>query len=240
METIALITARGGSKGVPGKNIAPVAGKPLIAWTIEAARAAKRLDKIIVSTDDAAIAEVAREHGADVPFLRPAELAGDRATHISVVLHALDWLAGQGIEPRYLVLLQPTSPLRSAADIDGAIALAHDNDTAGVVSVCPARDHPLLVKRITPEGALADYATSDLAYLRRQDLPEAFALNGAVYVTQTAALRGQRTFLPRTTLPYIMPVERSLEVDHPWDLHLARLIMEDRACQANSPTRSAA
>jgi CMP-N,N'-diacetyllegionaminic acid synthase len=240
METIGLITARGGSKGVPGKNIAPVGGKPLIGWTVDAARAASRLDRVLVSTDDAGIAQVARDCGAEVPFLRPAELASDRASHISVVLHALDWLASEGIEPRYLVLLQPTSPLRTAADIDGAITLAYEKDADGVVSVCPARDHPLLVKKITPEGVLADYATTELAYLRRQDLPEAYALNGAVYVTRATALREQRTFLPRNTHPYVMPAERSLEVDHPWDLHLARLIMEERACPSKPLPRSAA
>src|SRR4051812_45352168 len=106
METVALVTARGGSKGVPGKNIAPVAGKPLIAWTIEAATSAARLDRILVSTDDAAIAKVAQECGAEVPFLRPEELARDGSSHISVVLHALAWLEEQRSLPRYLVLLQ--------------------------------------------------------------------------------------------------------------------------------------
>ncbi len=228
MDTIALITARGGSKGVPGKNIAPVAGKPLIAWTIEAARASRKLGRVIVSTDDSGIAQIARSFGAEVPFTRPAELAGDKSSHISVVLHALDWLEKENCPPRYLVLLQPTSPLRSPADIDGAIELAFAKDADSVVSVCAAHNHPLLVKKMTPEGTLANYASADLAYLRRQDLPEAFALNGAVYVTKSSVLREQKTFLPPRTVPYVMPAERSLEIDDPWDLHLVRLVMEDR------------
>jgi CMP-N,N'-diacetyllegionaminic acid synthase len=229
METVALVTARGGSKGVPGKNIAPVAGKPLIAWTIEAAKTARRVGRTLVSTDDRGIAEAAQACGAEVPFVRPAELARDGSSHISVVLHALGWLEEHGCRPRYLVLLQPTSPLRTGHDIDEAIALAYEKDADSVVSVCRAHNHPLLVKKLTPEGCLGDYIVSDLAYLRRQDLPEALALNGAVYVTKVAVLRAQKTFLPPRTFPYLMPPERSLEVDDPWDLHLLRLVMEDRS-----------
>jgi CMP-N,N'-diacetyllegionaminic acid synthase len=240
METVALVTARGGSKGVPGKNLAPVGGRPLIAWTVEAARTAARVERTLVSTDDPTIAEVARSCGAEVPFLRPAELAGDRSSHISVVLHALDWLDAQGCRPRYLALLQPTSPLRTAADVDGAVALAYDKDADSVVSVCPAHNHPLLVKKITADGRLADYAAADLAYLRRQDLPAAYALNGAVYVTKTAVLREQQTFLPARTYPFLMPAERSLEIDDPWDLYLLRLVMEDRTCNSHRSSWAAA
>jgi CMP-N,N'-diacetyllegionaminic acid synthase len=239
METVALVTARGGSKGVPGKNIAPVAGKPLIGWTIDAARSATRLDRIFVSTDDPEIARIAKSFGAEIPFLRPAELAADNSSHISVVLHALSWLANEGLSPRYLVLLQPTSPLRTSADIDGAIALALAQDADSVVSVCVAHNHPLLVKKRTPEGYLANYAQSDLAYLRRQDLPEAFALNGAIYVTKTSVLKEQMTFMPPRTLPFLMPAERSLEIDDPWDLHLARLVMEDRRIESRTRNRVA-
>src|SRR5262249_41195917 len=163
-------TARGGSKGVPGKNIAPVAGKPLIAWTIEAARAARRLARVIVSTDDSAIAQAARAFGAEVPFLRPVELARHKSSPISDALHALGWLEKERCLPHYLVLLQPTSPLRISEDIDEAIALAHAKNADSVVSVCAAHNHPLLVKKATPDGTLANYATTDLAYMRRQDL----------------------------------------------------------------------
>jgi N-acylneuraminate cytidylyltransferase/CMP-N,N'-diacetyllegionaminic acid synthase len=168
-----------------------------------------------------------------VPFLRPAELARDNSSHISVVLHALDWLEANGCLPVYLVLLQPTSPLRYAEDIDRAIELAFEKDADSVVSVCAAHNHPLLVKKIGADGCLANYATSELSYLRRQDLPAAYALNGAIYVTKVDVLRRQQTFLPPRTFPYVMPAERSLEIDDPWDLYLVRLVMEDRTCQAN-------
>src|ERR1700743_3832228 len=116
MKGLALIPARGGSKGVPRKNIVPVAGKPLLAWTIEAARNSTRLDRIILSTDDEEIASVAREFGVEVPFMRPAELAKDSSGSLEVALHALDWAAREpGGEPEYLLILQPTSPLRSSA-----------------------------------------------------------------------------------------------------------------------------
>jgi CMP-N,N'-diacetyllegionaminic acid synthase len=236
MNIVALVTARGGSKGIPGKNITPVGGKPLIVWSIEAARQAGGVQRTLVSTDDPRIAEVARAAGAEVPFLRPAELAQDNSSHLSVVLHALAWLAeNDHSQPDYLLLLQPTSPLRTSDDIDQAIALAGQHDADAVVSVCLAHNHPFLVKRIDAQGTLEDFLTLDRrAYLRRQDLPAAYALNGALYLIRPAILREQRTFLPQRTYPYVMPTERSLDIDDPWDLHLVRLVMEDQACRTRT------
>lgn len=226
---IGLITARGGSKGIPGKNIKLLAGKPLIAWTIEAALGSRQLDRLIVSTDDAAIAEAARRYGADVPFMRPAELAQDTSSHISVVDHALDWLAAHdGTDPDYVLLLQPTSPLRTAQDIDATIELALQRQAVAVVSVCEVDQHPLLCQRVQPDGTLAPYMTSELTYLRRQDLPPAYALNGALYLNRSESLRRDRTFLPVGTLPYVMPRERSLDIDTPWDWHLVELVLGER------------
>jgi len=223
---LGLITARGGSRGIPQKNVRPVAGQPLIAWTIAAARRARTLTRIILSTDDPAIAEVGRQHGVEVPFLRPAELAGPDSPHVPVALHALDWLAAnEGYRPGYLVLLQPTSPLRTAADIDAAVELAVARSASAVVSVEAAPSHPYLTYRVGPTGELEAFVPCDLGYRRRQDLPPAFALNGAVYVVRCDELRRQRTFLPDGALAYEMPPERSLDVDSPWDLHLADLIL---------------
>ncbi len=231
LDVIALVTARGGSKGIPGKNVLPVGGRPLIAWTIQAARDSALVRRVIVSTDDEAIAQASVAAGAEVPFTRPAELARDNSSHISVVLHALDWLeVDEGRLPDYLLLLQPTSPLRTADDIDAAIALAGQTRAASVVGVCPAHTHPYLAKSVSPEGRLTDFLTIDRrAYLRRQDLPAAYALNGAIYLTPPATLRQERTFLPADTVPYVMPVERSLDVDTRWDLTLLKLLMEDHA-----------
>ena len=227
--TVALITARGGSKGIPGKNLVPVAGKPLIAWSVEAALGAATVDRVLVSTDDGRIADAGREAGAEVPFLRPGELARDDSAHVPVVLHALDWLrATEGDEPALLLLLQPTSPLRDAHDIDAAAGLL-TADADAVVGVCPTHHHPLAAQRVAAGGLLERYVPAGPDYPRRQDMPPAYAINGAVYWIRPAVLRVYRTFLPPRTFPYLMPPERSLDVDEPWDLRLVRLLMEDPA-----------
>ncbi len=218
---LGLVTARGGSKGLPGKNVRMLGGKPLIAWTLEAAQKANSLHRTIVSTDDREIAETARRFGADVPFMRPAELAHDDSPHMDAVLHALTWLdEHEDDRPDYVVLLQPTSPLRTALDIDGAVALAREKNADAVVSVCPTHDHPYLVRRLTEEGTLEEFLPCSLAYARRQDLPPAYALNGAVYVIRRDILLAQRTLLPPPTYAYLMSIERSLQIDTPWDLRM--------------------
>lgn len=228
MTIIALITARGGSKGLPGKNLLPLAGKPLLAWTIEAALHSPRLDEVILSTDDAEIARVGREWGAAVPFMRPSHLAQDQSDHLSVVEHALGWLqARDGRLPNYLLLLQPTSPLRTAEDIEAAIQTALQHDAKAVVSVCEAAHHPYLTKRIAEDGTLVNFIEADLPYLRRQDLPPAYALNGAIYLNRPTDLLAERTFLPKGTYPYVMPPQRSFDIDTAWDLHLADLILRN-------------
>jgi CMP-N-acetylneuraminic acid synthetase len=239
-EVVALVTARGGSKGIPRKNLCLLADKPLIAWSILAALGCRPPLRVLVSTDDAEIAHTARAWGAEVPFLRPPALARDDSPHLAVVLHALDWVEqDSGRLPDYLLLLQPTSPLRTSEDIECAIALAHEKNADSVVGVCTAHHHPWLVKRATPEGWLVDYVENRLAYPRRQDFPPALALNGALYLIRPQVLREQRTFLPARTCPYIMPAARSLDIDDSWDLHLARLIMEDRTWFARASTSMA-
>ncbi|HET9913914.1 MAG TPA: acylneuraminate cytidylyltransferase family protein, partial [Anaerolineales bacterium] len=145
MTIIGLIPARGGSKTIPHKNIKPLVGKPLIAWTIEAAKKCRALSRVIVSTDDAQIAEVAQQWGAEVPFLRPAELAGDATSSLAVVLHLIQWLKKHdGAVPEYILLLQPTSPFRTTEDLDAAIELAETRKVNAVVSVCETDAHPFL------------------------------------------------------------------------------------------------
>ena len=223
---LGLITARGGSKGVPMKNLAPLAGRPLIAWTIEAALNSSSLDRVVVSTDDVRIADVAREWGAEVPFLRPAELAQDDSPHVDVVLHAIHWLSDrEGNQPGRVVLLQPTSPLRSAADIDGAVNLALREDADAVVSVVESHVHPYLTHRMTERGILQPFVRCDVAYPRRQDLPPAYFVNGAVFVNRRTSLLATRTFYPNETYGYVMPPERSIQIDTLWDLRLAELVL---------------
>lgn len=221
---IGLITARGGSRGIPGKNIKPLAGKPLIAWTVEAALASGVLDRVIVSTDDRTIADTAAAYGAEVPFMRPAALAGDHSSHIDVVRHALDWLAEAGTPCDYVLTLQPTSPFRSPDDIRQAVALVHKQQPPAVIGVRPAEDHPYMVQRLNEAGTLAAFVSTDLDYLRRQDFPPAYTINGAIYLTAVDVIREQGTLMPTGTLPYIMPPERSLDIDTPFDWHIADLL----------------
>ena len=189
---IGLITARGGSKSIPYKNILPVGGKPLIEWTIDAAMQSGCLERVILSTDDEEIARAAVEKGVEVPFLRPAELAQDDSPHIDAVLHALLWLAkAENFTPEFVVLLQPTSPLRSAEDISAAVKIALEQNADSVVSVSAVEKHPYLTFKISDTGALEDFLPRPEGYLRRQSLPPAYSLNGAIYVVRRSVLLSQ-------------------------------------------------
>ncbi|MBC3932351.1 acylneuraminate cytidylyltransferase family protein [Undibacterium curvum] len=220
-KVLALIPARGGSKGIPGKNIVDLAGKPLISWTIEAAKACPRIDTIVLSSDDPTIAEVAARFGCTVPFTRPQELATDESSSMDVVYHALEQLPDFDV----VVLLQPTSPLRTAADIEACLNLMQS--APAVVSVRPSEDHPYLTFEINDEGTLAPYAkpSADQS-LRRQDLPGAWCLNGAIYAADTKWLREQRSFISPGTVAYQMPSERSIDIDTPADLRLAGQLLQ--------------
>jgi len=233
VSVLALVPARGGSRGIPRKNITPLAGKPLIAWTIEAARACGRIERVVVSTDEPEIADVARTCGADVPFLRPPALARDETPGIDPVLHAVRWLAlEEGYRPEWVALLQPTSPLRTTDDVRGALALAEDRGAAAVISVTEAEHHPWWMKRISRDGRLLSWSEPPRQAVRRQDLPPAYALNGAVYVTRRRALQAEISLSPEPTFAYEMPPERSLDIDTPWDLRLAELILREREAHA--------
>lgn len=221
---LGLIPARGGSKGIPGKNTRPLAGKPLIAWTIEAARRSRWLDQVVLTSDSSEIQDVARAFGCDVPFTRPAALAADETPGIDPVLHALDVL-GDGFG--WVVLLQPTSPLRTEADIDGAIDLCLGMGAPACVSVTPTPHSPYWTFLIDDQARMRPVV--DLPGARRQDLPATFLLNGAVYVSRVAPLRAARSFLQPETVGYVMPSERSIDIDTPLDLKLAELLLTERA-----------
>lgn len=208
-KVLALIPARGGSKGLPGKNILSVAGRPLLAWSVDAARAARSLDRVVLSSDDDAIMAAARACGCEVPFVRPAALASDTATTIDVVMHALDALPGYDL----IVLLQPTSPLRTAADIDAACERLASSGAPACVSVSPVDQSPYWMYRLGDNQNLVPVVEAPLGVTRRQDLPAVYALNGAVYVANTAWLRQSRTFVTRETVAHVMPAERSIDID---------------------------
>ncbi|MBA3677867.1 MAG: acylneuraminate cytidylyltransferase family protein [Sphingosinicella sp.] len=223
MSTLALIPARGGSKGIPRKNVRMLAGQPLIAWSIQAALASARIDAVVVSTEDEEIAEVARNAGAEVPFMRPVELSADDTPGIEPTLHAIDML------PAYdaVLLLQPTSPLRTTADIDGILALAGETHAQAIVSVCEAEDHPAWMYRLGAGGNLHRLFPGENVD-RRQDLPKVFSLNGAMYFGRTQWLRAQRSFLGEGTVGYPMSAEDSVDIDGPLDWSLAEILLAKR------------
>ena len=224
MKTLGLITARGGSKGIPRKNVRMLAGKPLIAWTIEAALRAGVLDAVVVSTDYEEIAAVARQAGAEVPFLRPAELAEDSTPGVDPVLHALDALPGYDA----VLLLQPTSPLRSSTDICACLTLAAESAAASVVSVCEPQTHPYWTYRLL-EGRRLEPLFQGATAARRQDLPEAYALNGALYLADAAWLRERCAFVGAETLAYVMPAARSVDIDNELDWRIADMLLREAA-----------
>lgn len=226
MRFVGLITARGGSKGLPMKNIASFGGQPPIPWSIQAAKESK-LERCIVSTDSRQIADVCRQAGGEVPFLRPVELAGDDTPHIDVLLHALEWLEADSVLPEYLVLLQPTSPLRTAADIDAAIRLTDERDADSVISVCSAPVHPFWMRRLDDDGRLVDFTQipEKSGYLPRQILPPAYAMNGAIYIVRSRVLLERKTYFTERTYGYVMPRERSIDIDTASDLGIADFLM---------------
>lgn len=219
---LGLIAARGGSKGLPRKNVLPVCGKPLIGWTIDAAGQSSLLDRVVLSSDDAEIIDVAAALGCEVPYERDAALASDTATSIDVVIDCLQRLSSYD----YVVLLQPTSPLRNAEDIDTAIRQCLDNRAPACVSLCETQESPYWMFSLKEGGAVSPIL--DGRYSRRQDLPPVYVLNGAVYVAQTQWFLQHRTFLSAETVGYIMPSERSLDIDTAADLELLKAILNSR------------
>jgi CMP-N-acetylneuraminic acid synthetase len=231
---LAVIPARGGSRRLPRKNVLPLHGRPLIAWTIDAARESGVLRDILVSTDDAEIAAAARAAGASVPWLRPAELATDTATSAAVLQHALARHEAEHGAVDAVVLLQPTSPFRSAASIRGAVARfdAQRGARHAVVSVSPAAQHPAWCFRIDGERMEPFLGWEPLAQ-RSQDLPAAYALNGAVYVLPAADVRQGGPLLRPGLQPYVMddPTE-AIDIDTAEDFELAERLAARRAATA--------
>lgn len=223
---LAIVTARGGSKGVPRKNLRLAGGKPLIAWTIEAALIARHVDRVILSSDDEEIIAVARAAGCEVPFVRETALGTDEATSAAVVTDALARVPGYGL----FVLLQPTSPLRTGADIDAALELLAESGADHCVSVSEAPSHPFLTFRRNDDGYIEPFAPPPPgASLRRQDLPEAWTLNGAVFASHSAKFLEQGGFIGKGTVAYPMPRARSLDIDTAEDFIHLEAILKSRA-----------
>ncbi len=222
---LALITARGGSKGLPRKNIMLAGNKPLIAWTVEAALSAKIVSRVVLSSDDEEIIAAAKTAGCDIPFIRPAHLAIDMASSIDVVLHALEQLPGF----EYVILLQPTSPLRNAADIDSAFTLMLESAEHSCVSVCEADQSPYWMYQLTVDNKLERLIPEIGEINRRQDLPKVYVLNGAIYIARVDWLLEKKKFVSSETVAYLMPKERSLDIDTAQDFEIFRSKIEGRS-----------
>ncbi|MDP2849425.1 MAG: acylneuraminate cytidylyltransferase family protein [Humidesulfovibrio sp.] len=220
---LATISARGGSKGVPGKNIRDLGGLPLIAWTIREARRSAMIDRLVVSSDDEGILAVARSHGAETPFVRPAELARDDTPGVDPVLHAVEALKPEAYD--YVVLLQPTSPLRTVEDIDGCIAACLDGGHPCVLTVTQPEKSPYFMFTMAEDGRMSPVIAQESYHTRRQDLPRVFAPNGAVYVADCQWLARTRSYLTPETRGFEMPRDRSQDVDDLLDFDICELLL---------------
>ncbi|WCR26233.1 acylneuraminate cytidylyltransferase family protein [Paenibacillus thiaminolyticus] len=222
-KTLAIIPARGGSKGLPRKNVKPLIDKPLIAWTIEQALQSRYIDRVIVSTEDEEIAEVSRKFGAEVPFLRPSELAGDESSVIESVMYVLERIT----DYENVVLLQPTSPLRVSEDIDNCLEWLMNNEVDSVVSVTSPEKSPYWCYRVDEHSRLLPLFSIE-NNLPRQQLPQAFVLNGAVYAMKVEHLVRRKGFVTEHTLGYKMPIERSIDIDSELDFWLCEKLLEEK------------
>jgi CMP-N,N'-diacetyllegionaminic acid synthase len=217
MKTLGLIPARGDSKGVPRKNVRPLAGKSLLQRTFEVACEVGELDRIILSTDDEEIAGLGRELGIEVPFLRPPQLARDDAPMIDVAIHALRFLQDQDYTPDALLLLQPTSPLRRPAHIRVAVRLLGDNDSVCSVIPLPKDVCPHFVMQIGADGFLQYFMPDGAGYTRRQDVPQAYQRDGTIYLTRTRTILEERSFYGERCQPLVIDPANSLNIDEPAD-----------------------
>ncbi|PKQ68848.1 CMP-N-acetlyneuraminic acid synthetase [Labilibaculum manganireducens] len=223
---LAIIPARGGSKRLPGKNIMNLAGKPLIAWTIEAAKQSKYITDIVVSTDDDEIAKISKEYGAEVPFVRPDYLSNDTATSVDVVKHSIDFYKQMGKEYSYIMLLQPTSPLRTVEDINGAVELLLEKKADSVISMCECKHSPLWTNILPEDNSINNFERDELKNVRSQDLPTYYQYNGAIYITQVDRLLEEKMFSFNTnSYAYLMSNERSIDIDTNIDKMIAEIIL---------------
>lgn len=225
----AIIPARGGSKGIPRKNIVDFGGKPLISYTIEAALHSKYVDKVVVSTDDPEIAEVSKNYNADVPFLRPSEISTDEASSNDVILHALDYFKSKNIfMPDIILILQPTSPLRLTEDIDNALEKFIKSGAKVLKSVTKTEISPYWFKKLDEKSMMKDFIKPETAYIRRQDTPDLYILNGAIYIYYSNDVLSAKMLLDKDVVAYIMPQNRSVDIDNIIDLKLAELLLKGK------------
>ncbi len=224
---LGVIPARGGSKGLPGKNLRKLGALSLIGQAVASAREAALLARLIVSTDSPEIAEEAKRHGAEVPFLRPAELATDQAGMLPVLQHAVRWLeSSAGVRPDMIVTLQPTSPFRTGVEIDATITKVIDTGSDSAQTLSEASYHPYFMKTLDGDRTMALFPDGH-KYVRRQDAPPVYQPSGAVYVTRYATLMEQGHILGDDNRGVIMGFEPSVNIDTEWDFLLAELLLRE-------------
>lgn len=225
---LAIIPARGGSKGLPKKNIKELCGKPLIAWSIETGLNSKYVDEVMVTTDDKEISEVARKYGANTPFLRPSELASDTATTFDTVKHTIDFYKNElKKEFDYIVLLEPTSPLREISDIDYAIEILLNSAQDSIVGICKTESqNPAFLVLKDQKHLIAGYENKEIKTLRRQDIKDVYFFEGTIYISKTNILLGKKTFYHESTIGYEVPKYKSLEIDDIYDFVMVEAIMK--------------
>jgi CMP-N-acetylneuraminic acid synthetase len=227
---LAVIPARGGSKAVPRKNIKPVLGKPLIAYSIEVGLQSELLDKLIVSSDDEEIIEISKKYGAEVPFVRPKDLGLDTIPMVPVLKHAVEFMESlDKTRYDYIILLQPTDPLRIVEDVDNVIKKLVDTDADSVISLCQVDSvHPILMKKIENDKILP-YCIEEKEGTRRQDYkPDAYMRNGAIYAVSRDVLMEKGSIWGEVSRPYIMPKERSVGIDDELDFKLVEILLTKR------------
>lgn len=226
---LGLILARSGSKGIKQKNISKLCGKPLIAWTINSALKSKNLTDVILSTDSATIAKIGKKFGADVPFIRPLKFSKDKSPSIDAIEHAIKWLRKKGKNYEFVVLLEPTSPLRDHNDIDLAINKVIKLKAQSLVSVSKAVAlHPAYLYKKTKTEKIKPFKTYKKKYIRRQDIEPVYFMEGTIYISKVSTLLKKKTFCHKNTLMYEVPKWKSFEIDDSLDLILVRAIIQNK------------
>lgn len=209
-KVLGLIPARSGSKELPGKNTKIFAGKELIGWTIEAAKKSKVIDRVVVSTDCKNIAEISEKFGAEIPFIRPVELATDNSSSTDVIMHTLSNIDNVD----YVILLQPTSPLRTAVDIDLAFHGMLQSNAKSCVSLTLSKSSPYIMYKLNEQSKVKNIVSDAKSYTRRQDFPQSYELNGALYISDINSFKENQSFISNDTFGYIMDAEKSHDIDN--------------------------
>jgi len=226
-KVLAYIPARSGSKSIKDKNIIDVCGQPLIAYTIIAAKNSQYVDKVVVSTDSSHYAEIARRYGAEAPFLRPVEIAGDSSLEIDACLHLMNWFEERADKFDIIIKLQPTSPLRKTEDIDRALELMRNKQATSIISVSECLIPPQWTNTLPEDKSMNHFLREEFKSKNRQELPISYHLNGAIFIGEWEFVKQNRSWYGKRAFAYVLPKERSIDIDEPIDLKFAAVLLEE-------------